>query len=816
MSTEKILQRIFDNLDASIYVTDIDTSEIIFANKRLKSFYPYNIEGEPCWKVLAGGSGDCSYCKKEELLKLGPERTLSWTHFQPDLNTWVQMSDVLIPWPDGRTVHLSCSIDITELKTKEEELNKYKEHLESLLSEKTESEQRIKSLNDNLFNGFIYQLYVDPEDHDTYISYISASHEKVCGRKLDGTAKSKFSEFSCNFHPDDQENKKEKDLRSAPYKGFVTEKRYIKPDGQVIWLQFSETPHTNSQGDVSWDGLTIDISDRKRMEMELIASREEAKLREQKIQMLNDNMINSAMYRNYYDSNGKLIFDYAGAQWDKITGIPFESFKDNVYTFIDKIHPEDKTFFSSLTRESGTSLDERTIDFRYFKGNDMRWLRLQSVGFKQDGIIYRDGMISDVTEQKNLEIELIKARDKAEESDRLKSTFLANMSHEIRTPMNAIIGFLSLLKNSDLPVETQHEYMRIVSGSADQLLKIIDDILDISKIDAGQMKIIPVESEINGLLHEIKSVYEASLLTQKNKKLALIVDDFFAEDFCYFMADSARLRQVLGNLIANAIKFTEKGYVKFGYKVIEEGLQFYVEDTGIGISEEHIKELGKPFHQVHDLRETKYGGTGIGLAISMNLVRLMGGEFHITSKVGIGSRFEFNIKAERIMKGPSEKPKVIPKIELKPPASQPVSLPAEAPVPPKNTDNSMDLSGLTILVAEDMENNFYYLQLLLKSTQVNLIHAWNGQEAVELTEKHPEIDLVLMDVKMPVMDGITATRLIKTKRPDLVILAQTAYNIEDQKQLIEADYDGYISKPIRKDVFFNKLNTYLFSKKIQT
>ncbi len=243
--------------------------------------------------------------------------------------------------------------------------------------------------------------------------------------------------------------------------------------------------------------------------------------------------------------------------------------------------------------------------------------------------------------------ELWQAKEKAEESDRLKSAFLANMSHEIRTPLNGIIGFVNFLNSGNLTSDLYQEYAQVVNTCSQQLVRLIDDIIDLSKIEAGQLKICPVPTCINTLLHEKCNEFEACMKTNNKQYVALVLDDSCFVENCKFLVDPLRLQQILTNLIGNAIKFTEKGYISFGYRPLEPGiLEFMVEDTGIGIEPDQLEVIFDRFRQAKTGNNRFYGGTGLGLAITRNLVRLMGGEISVESTVGTGSSFRFTIACQ--------------------------------------------------------------------------------------------------------------------------------------------------------------------------
>jgi signal transduction histidine kinase/CheY-like chemotaxis protein len=378
--------------------------------------------------------------------------------------------------------------------------------------------------------------------------------------------------------------------------------------------------------------------------------------------------------------------------------------------------------------------------------------------------------------------ELTISKNKAEESDRLKSAFLANMSHEIRTPLNAILGFSGLLKEVFDNRDKTDEYVEIIESSGQQLLNIINDVLEISKIEAGQISISPETININRVMRELYQLYskQAGL-----KDLKLMLLDEYRNEF-YTLTDENRLRQIMCNLLNNAIKFTAEGIIQFGYEIEEDDIRFYVIDTGIGLSEEDRSVIFKPFRQVETGSTRSYGGNGLGLSISKALVEKLGGTLSAESEPMKGSSFSFTIPYIRcadpsLIKDTSDK-------EVK--------------------NNHWD--RYTILVAEDEMFNFSYIEEILNQTNVQILHAWDGKEAVEIVRRHPEISLVLMDIKMPEMDGYAATRLIKKMRPQLPVIAQTAYAIsENRGNEYQTGFDYYITKPVSHNFFMKILGYYL-------
>ncbi len=489
------LRLILDNLQDQVYVTDVDTYEIIFANKTIRTNFPDAVPGRKCYQALEDRTEPCEYCGIKVLQgKLGEGR--SWQHYNAKCDLWLNVSEICVPWGDGRTAHIVSAANITELKRKQEELDKAQRRIEH-----------------------------------------------------------------------------------------------------------------NSK-------MMAEIA---------------------------DNLVSSAVYRTTFVDD-LLRLDYASPMLEQLSGIPLDVLYKSMKPFYRNIHPDDMGPFRDKIRSRGGSLDEDTFEFRYILNGETMWYKVYSRGFEQDDHIVRDGILVDMTANKLREQKLRASYEEARRAKEDQNRFMATISHELRTPMNAIIGFMDILSTSGGEIDegTQQDYMRIVSENANHLLKLIGDVLDVSKLDASQVTLMPVDANLDLLMEDIRS----SFLVSKNmqdKQIDLILDR--AETPLENVSlDVSRLRQVLVNLIGNAIKFTDRGHVRFGYKVVKDKILFHVEDTGLGIAPEKIPELGRPFIQVHDRSlAAKYRGTGLGLSISFNIVKLMGGKFKVASQPGKGTRFEFTV-----------------------------------------------------------------------------------------------------------------------------------------------------------------------------
>jgi signal transduction histidine kinase/ligand-binding sensor domain-containing protein/CheY-like chemotaxis protein len=399
--------------------------------------------------------------------------------------------------------------------------------------------------------------------------------------------------------------------------------------------------------------------------------------------------------------------------------------------------------------------------------------------------------------------ELENAKMKAEESDRLKSSFLANMSHEIRTPMNAITGFIYLLRDDSLDNELKNKYINIISRNSDVLLRLIDDILDFSKIEAGELKISFLPVSILSMLDDLSTSY-TSLIKDRNassmRNVVFKINNKLDKSIIsnnpklVLSTDKMRLNQIITNLIENAIKFTEKGYIEVGIEdrfiVDDTGdyIEIYVEDTGIGIPEEELPFIFDRFRKVESDISKIYRGVGLGLAISKRLAYLLGGNLSVKSESGKGSRFSLLLPYRDEING-----------------SESVNIES----PNEDRTEGILLNEKTILIAEDDESNYKFLETVLLKDGFKILWAKDGEEAVKIA-LNTSIDLVLMDIKLPLLNGILAMKKIKESKPNLPVIAQTAYAMANERiEMLKSGFEGYISKPISFDVLKESIKKIL-------
>lgn len=454
--------------------------------------------------------------------------------------------------------------------------------------------------------------------------------------------------------------------------------------------------------------------------------------------------------------------------------------------YFSHIHPEDiekvKEKYSQLV--SG-KLQYAKLEYRYiWMKNDIphtEWIEASAGVNSHDAQGNPTGIIGSmliITQRKLQEEQLITARARAQESERLKSAFLANMSHEIRTPLNAIVGFSNLLTKTQ-DQDKKEKFIHIIEDNNQLLLQLISDVLDLAKVESNTLDFTFAPTDINKLINTIESTIQMRL------QPGVALNCLFGAPSCVISTDSKRLSQVLSNLLTNACKFTSRGNISFGYEMRDDELYFYVKDTGVGIDEENIKRLFKRFVKLDNFVQ----GTGLGLSICKSIVEKLGGKIGAESKgKDKGSLFWFTI--------PYNPAKVEEKAAI---------------VPFETKKTSMNRDELTILIAEDNESNYLLFQSILEK-DYRLIHAWNGAEAVKLFDQFRPA-LVIMDINMPVMNGYEATNEIRKLSSDVPILAVTAYAYaSDQSRIMQSGFTSYVSKPVNSEKLTHELRSIISNK----
>ena len=510
-----------------------------------------------------------------------------------------------------------------------------------------------------------------------------------------------------------------------------------------------------------------DISDQKRVEREILMAKELAQRNEAFFNAILNNMGDPVFVKD--DASRLFLVNDAFCDF-------FEVKREDAIgkTLAEHVSVQERKAFliidNQVLADGKESICEETLTMI---GKESKTISTRKTRFLDyDGTKYLIGIIRDISNRKKVEVELLKAKEKAEQADQLKSAFLANMSHEIRTPMNGILGFSELLKEPNLTGAKQQEYISIIEESGERMLNIINDIISISKIEAGLMELHIQDSNIND---QIEYIYNFFLPEVTKKGLALNFHSALSLEEANVTTDREKVFAILTNLVKNAVKHTEKGSIEFGYTKKDKKLVFYVKDTGIGIPEDRKEAIFKRFIQADVTNKMALQGAGLGLSISKAYVEMLGGELWVESNDGEGSTFYFSLPYEReTIVSKNSKGQLQTKVE------------------------QTLINKLKILIAEDDKISELLISIAVKNLVSDIIYAKNGKEAVDACSNNPDIDLVLMDMQMPKMDGHEATINIRKFNEKVVIIAQTANALSNESEImLQAGCNDIISKPIQ-------------------
>jgi PAS domain S-box-containing protein len=566
-------------------------------------------------------------------------------------------------------------------------------------------------------------------------------------------------------------------------------------DGQHKFLETIKMPMLDTTGTIIGVlGVGRDITRRKQTEIKLLES-------EEKFKSIFEGSNDAIMLLNkdgIFDCNKRTLEIFKVNCKEDLFGLhplgfsPLKQANGRLSAeianeIINASHQPDKQFDWIFTRTNGEMFPAK-IHFSTFtsRGENVQQFTIRDITtIEQELIIANQELILQNAEKEARAAELIVAKEKAEESDHLKSAFLATMNHELRTPLNHILGFSEII-NSSAEDDDIKEWANIIVESGTGLLNIIEDIFDLAIAEQGQIKIRKQSFKgIDIFLENRKALDEIIVSAGKENEIKLVYKPDSTLLQTFLIADRSKINQVLINLFKNASKFTRKGAIEFGfYQKDENEIVFYVKDTGVGIQADKMDVIFEFFRQLDDSNTRYYGGVGIGLAISKRIAEAMNARIVVESEVGKGTTFFLYVPVEITSL-------VLPTHE----SDEDVTLP--------------DLTGKTILIAEDDAISRRLVKMLLETTHANLVEAENGQEAIEKMVEFQDIDLILMDLKMPVLDGYKATTQIKAIWPDIKIIALTAYSIVKEKKLaLSAGCDDIIIKPIDKRILFAKLKQF--------
>ena len=518
------------------------------------------------------------------------------------------------------------------------------------------------------------------------------------------------------------------------------------------------------------------------IQKELITKKhfESDKFYEMLVQSANDSI-------SFYDRDWNLKFTNSAFY----TMIGYDKDSYNSLNPPDLIHPEDQDY--QLRKEQSlvnNGFFETELRLRHKAGHYVN-LSTRSVTVRSDsGEVLGALTISrDITRLKQVHEDLIKANIGAEASNRLKSNFLANISHEIRTPLNSVVGFSNLLLNNNLTNEVKEEYIEHINHNSEKLLQIIGDIIDLSRLESSQIEITYEEASLSAIVNEI--IEEARQIIRRNEKpIILNVKNHFEDVGDLIFTDRIWLKRVLNHLMDNAVKFTLEGSVEFSYLLENQNIVFKIRDTGIGINKENLGRIFEEFRQEFDGHHRPFEGLGIGLTLAKEVIERMGGKIVVESEKGVGSEFSFSIPYRPAGSPKSKVATVINESIMKP----------------------IDWSSRKCLLVDDNKDVLIYLNRVLTDTGVSIITARSGFEAIEIIKATPDIDVVLLDMQMPEMNGIETTREIRKIRKNLPIIAQTAFIFEDDKDIIlEAGCDACLIKPIRREHLLTVMSSFVKS-----
>jgi PAS domain S-box-containing protein len=491
---------------------------------------------------------------------------------------------------------------------------------------------------------------------------------------------------------------------------------------------------------------------------------------------------------SFYDRDWNL--KYANGAFYAMIGLSREQY--NALDAREIVHPDDLIYEKTRTEAlQKNGFFETELRLKHKDGHYIN-LSTRSVTVKNENadIIGALTISRDITSLKKVHEELVKANVEAEASNRLKSSFLANISHEIRTPLNSVVGFANLLLANDLSNDVKEEYIEHINHNSEKLLQIIGDIIDLSRLESSQIEITYEEASVGSIVNEI--VEDARKIIRRNEKSIIInVMNMLEENGDLIFTDRIWLKRVLNHLMDNAVKFTLEGSVSLSYAKENENLVFRIKDTGIGINKENLDHIFEEFRQEIDGHHRPFEGLGVGLTLAKEVIERMGGKIFVQSEKGVGSEFSFSI--------PYRPAGGSTRLRSKIAASEP-------------RDFQLNWNNKTCLLVDDNKDVLLYLNRTLADTGIKTLSARSGIEALDIVKTIPGIDLVLLDMQMPEMNGIEATKEIRKIRKDIPIIAQTAFIFEDDKDIIlEAGCDACLIKPIRKDHLLTVMSSFLKS-----
>lgn len=788
-STE-VLQNILNGMNAYIYVSDPQTDEILFINDKLKKHFKLKDGegvGSVCWKVLQNGINErCSFCPVPKLNK-DSETFVKWEEHNTLTKRYYKNTDSFIEWTDGRKVHLQHSIDITDIKAAGIDL------------EKRISQQELMTE--------ISKIFISGESIDAQIkkamqiagNFMEIETVKFYSYDKNRQALDLMSLWTALPSMSSEMGAVEFKEGNEFYNAFVIEKRpYVILDdisenadfplaasiGVKSLMSFPVVVSQELWGILVFDSMSlVKWTESDKQLANLMASILSGSIMrmntERSLIKMSSIAENSFHYITCTDIEDK--FTYINPAVTRITGYTKEELFEHGLSILNKDNNngrvQRKEIMSHLAKDGHYSF-ENTITTKSGK----KLLMLMSLFFIDKEKTEIGCIAMDITEQRRLEKEIVKAKDAAESANMAKGEFLARMSHEIRTPINAVIGMTTIARSS-ADIEKKDYCLEKIDIASTHLLGIINDILDMSKIEANKFDLVESEFSLERMIENVVSVVSFRI-EQKQQTLIINIDRSVPK---FVIGDEMRLNQVVMNLLTNAAKFTyESGVIKLNVKKIaREGneltLKFEVQDTGIGISKQHQAKLFKSFEQADGSISRRFGGTGLGLAISKRIVELMGGDISVESELNRGAKFIFTVK---VKKGENKRETII--------------------------DSDIDIKNLRVLAIDDTKEVRDYFLNLMEKFSIKCDVASGGREALELIRKNKNepYNIIYIDWMMPGMDGIELAREIKKENSEncVIIMISTAKWAEIEEQATAAGVDKFIGKPLFPSALINIIN----------
>ncbi len=759
---------VLDSLESAVYVSDMDSCKILFVNQYATKLFGKSLVGKLCWQEIRLNQAQlCKMCTNECLISSEgkPIGIHTWESKDEHSNYWFLIQDRAVSWDDGRLVKLSVATDITERKQVEIAIQ--------------QSEARFRAVFNNATVGIsivnLQDQFIDV--NKTWTDMLGYSHQELL----------QLSNLDITYHHDLSISKdKFQSLVEGKISHYQIDKRLMHKDGTVVWVNLWVSAIHNTSGDIDvLVGIAFDLTKRKKAEQALKSSLEWQ-------EAIFDNSTVGILV-----VTGKRIITEANNKCLRMFGYQLNEIQD---CSAEILHASHESFLNFGDQFYIKTIQEEVVAIEYqFKNKNGQLFWVDISGRAIDSNDISKGVIwalIDITKRKTAEEKLQHAKEVAEAANRSKSVFLANMSHELRTPLNGILGYAQIFQKATNLTEKQHEGVKIIYRSGQHLLTLINDILDLSKIEAGKLEI---QAEHFNLPEFLQDIVQLFSLRAEQKGIqfnykqfpppySLVKNEEEMERFPAIVnADQKRLRQILLNLLSNAIKFTEQGYVNFKVIYHNKLFRFDVEDSGCGILKKEIANIFKPFRQAGNYA-SQVEGTGLGLPISKKLIEMMGGNIHVESLEGTGSLFWFEIPLDVIS------------FTLNVHYSQ---------------NDSSTITGYQgrqrkILLVDDKEENLLVLQAILEPLGFLIEKAYDGKDGIAKAEVF-EPDIIITDLIMPHMNGFEMVSQLR-QNPDttLPIIAISASVFEeDQQKSLAAGCDDFIAKPIDMNLFLDKLRYYL-------